>query len=99
MQLQRVLKDPAFDKVVNTNRAMDPKMLECKQFCTNLYGDHYLAQIVTEEKAFTFLFYHAYRVTKGKGKRLSTKDSFVQRFDMNEYDKVMLATCNLGVST
>ena len=56
MQLQRVLKDSAFDKVVNTNRAMDPKMLEFKQFCTSLYGDHYLAQIVTEENAFAFLF-------------------------------------------
>ena len=98
-QSQRVLKDSAFDKVVNTNRAMDPKMLEFKQFCTSLYGNHYLAQIVTEEKAFAFLFYHAYRVKKGKGQRLSTKDSLVQRFDRADYDKVMLATTNLGVST
>ena len=97
MQSQRVLQDSAFDKVVNTNRAMDPKMLEFKQFCTSIYGTNYLAQIVSEEKSFAFLFYHVYCVKKGKGKRLSTIDSLVQRFGRADYDKVMLATSNLGV--
>ena len=66
-QLQRVLRDSAIDKVKNTNRAMDPKMLEFKQFCASVYGNQgYLTQIVTEEKAFAFLFYHAYREKKEK---------------------------------
>ena len=47
---------------------MDPKMFEFKQFYTSIYGTDYVAQIVTEEKASTFFFDHAYRVNKGKGK-------------------------------
>ena len=98
-QSQRVLRDSAIDKVKNTNRAMDPKMLEFKQFCTSVYGNQgYLTQIVTEEKAFAFLFYHAYREKKRKKKRLSCSDSEVQRFDRADYDKIMTsANFNLDI--
>ena len=76
---------------------MDPKILYFKQFSTSIYGTNYLTQIVSEEKAFAFLFYRAYCVKKGKGQKLFTIYSLVQRFGKADYDKVMLATSNLGV--
>ena len=65
MQSHRVLQDSIYDKVLNKNRAMDPKILKFNFFCTSLYGTDYLAQIITEEKAFAFLFYHVYQVKRG----------------------------------
>ena len=60
-QSQQVIRESKSNKVGNTNRAYDPKMLEFRQFCVSLYGNDYLAQIVTEERNFVFLFYQAYR--------------------------------------
>ena len=60
-QSQQVLRESKSIKVGNTNRAYDPKMLEFRQFCDSIYGNDYLAQIVTEEKNFPFLFYQAHR--------------------------------------
>ena len=65
-QSQQVIRESNSNKIRNTNRAYDPKMLEFRQFCASLYGNDYLAQIVTEEKNFAFLFYQAHREKKPK---------------------------------
>ena len=87
-QSQEVLRESKSNKVGNTNRAYDPKMLEFKQFCNSLYGDDDLSQIVTEEKNFAFLFYQAHREKKSTKARLSCTDLAVSRFDRNDYDEV-----------
>ena len=87
-QSQQVLRESNSNKIANTNRAYDPKMLEFKQFCASLYGNDYLAPIVTEEKIFAFLFYQAYREKKTKKSRQLCTDSTVSRFDREDYNEV-----------
>ena len=65
-QLQQVLQESNNNKIANTNQAYDPKMLEFKQFCASLYGNDYLAPIVTEEK--NLLFYSIRHTAKKKPK-------------------------------
>jgi len=57
LQSQRVLREGKRNKITNTNRAYDPKMLEFQQFCHSIYGNTLDAQLVTEEKNFAFLYY------------------------------------------
>ena len=85
---QQVLRESKSHKVKNTKRAYDPKILEFRQFCDSIYGNDYLAQIVTEEKNFAFLFYQAHRVKKQTKSQRSCTDSGVSRFDHNDYDEV-----------
>ena len=89
MQSQIVLREGKSNKVTNTNRAYDPKMLEFQQFCHSVYGNTLDAQLVTEERNFAFLYYQAHRVRKDAKSRKSCRDTAVQRFDRSDYDEVM----------
>ena len=42
-QSQQVLCESKTDKVRNTSRAYDPKMVEFRQFCDSIYGNDYLS--------------------------------------------------------
>ena len=55
LQSQRVLREGEKNKVTNTNRAYDPKMIEFKQFCVSVYADTPDMHLITEEKNCIFI--------------------------------------------
>ena len=63
-QSQQVPRESKTNRVKNTNRAYNTKILDFRQFCDIIYGNYYLAQIVTEEEYFACLFYEAHREKK-----------------------------------
>ena len=64
---------------INTKKAYDPKKKEFLQYCDSVFGSETNPRIVTEEKAYGFICYHAHR-EKTK-KRESASDTEVVRFD------------------
>ena len=60
----RVDRDAENLRKTNTVKAINPKLLEWKEYCDYNHGGD---TKVTPEKVFTFLFYQAYREKKPSG--------------------------------
>ena len=48
-------------KPKNTSKAYDPKKAEFFQYCDSVFGSETGSRIVTEDKTYGFICYHAHR--------------------------------------
>ena len=69
----------------NTSKAHEPKIEEFFEFCDSVYSEHPYKYILSYEKVFRFMFYHAFRNLKKRGGRRVG----VARFDYTGYREVM----------
>ena len=86
-QHQRQIQGTKYKRDDNTGRAYRPKEVDFRKFYRSLYPTCDLQQIVTEDKCYGFVCYHAHR--EKSTVRLSTKDETLQRFNVSEYIKVI----------
>jgi hypothetical protein len=68
-QAQRILRANEENRPPNTDKAYDGKLEEFKSFCDMQYQNDGYPRLITEAKLFIFLYYHAYRQARKRGKR------------------------------
>ncbi|MBE0451956.1 MAG: hypothetical protein IBX70_14105 [Clostridia bacterium] len=81
------------NRVDNTQKAYSGKQHEWEQFCEYRF-EHEAAQsryLVTSEKLYSFLLYHALRnKRKAGGKRVNKENAEAYKFDAEEYESILV---------
>ena len=73
----------------NTALAYDSKIIEFKQYCHSVFASQgFQAELVTEDKAFGFMLYNAYREKVTSNDRKKRGDCNVIRFSRENYNVV-----------